>query len=220
MRLVLLSLVFVAAAGHGSAHAQPPDPATPPASADSATAPVAESGEGDADGAGQDAETSPSSSPSDFRIGVQGRLAALNVVLVPETAEAGEQVPFATIGVRFLDQRLFAGIGFGLFGVESANTGLSVTPLATFDILRDGDRAALYAATWLSFANFDDDRALGNDNVFVWGLTAAAGVRVQPLAGLGVGAEWGWGFVSLNRDGSNFVHGFIGNLVLEATFGI
>ncbi len=154
-----------------------------------------------------------------LRIGIQGRVSALNVVLAGD-ADAGDQVPFATLGLRFFDQRLFAGLGFGFFGVEGSNTGFSFSPLATLDFYQDDDLGALYGALWLTLANFDDDRAMMAGDVFVWGLSAAVGVRAKVATALGIGAEWGWGFLSLNRDGSAFVHGFTGNLLVEVTLGI
>lgn len=165
---------------------------------------------------GEEVESAP------IRLTFQGRLSAVNVVLSGALDGSANQVPLATPGLRLLEGRLFAGLGFGFFGVEGANTGLSFSPLVTVDVVRDVDLGAFYVAGWFTLGSFDGPRAVGggDNDLFAWGFSAMAGVRAILTRALALGVEMGWGFLSLNQDGSGFVHGMSGNLLLEASLGL
>jgi hypothetical protein len=162
--------------------------------------------------------------PSSVRLGIQGRLSAINVSLTDDTLGPGALLPFATPGVRFGDGRVFVGVGFGVFGVQDSNTGISVSPLVTVDLLRDPSFAALYVAGAVHIASFEEELVVGDR--FGFGLSVALGVRGEIHEAIGLGVEWGWGFVSLSgtsptlEDVSIFAHAMTGSIVLEASLGL
>lgn len=175
---------------------------------------------------GLDEEEAQSSS---VRLAFQGRLTAVNVVLAGALAVDGRdglgaanQVPLATPGLRLLEGRLFAGLGFGFFGVEGFNSGLSFSPTVSVDVVRDADLGAFYITGWFTLGSFDGAAARGTDgDLFGWGFSAMAGARAILTRALSLGAEMGWGFLSLNQDGgSSFFHSMAGSLILEASLGV
>lgn len=201
-----------------------------------------------------DASASTNSSTSDARIGLQIRLDALTMLgpLDSSTTSPGNLmgglggaetigrrllVPLATAGVRLVDQRLFIGAGIGLHGwsveadngAEAGRSGFGLSPLAQFDVLRDGP-AALSLGGALHFASLsetevcdaDGDCMDQNDGASGLGLSLGAGVRGHILPGLALGGDLGWGFLSISTDDDDsiFVHGIYAALMLEATVGI
>lgn len=190
---------------------------------------------------------------SDVRIGLQIRLDALTM-LGPLTSSSSFDnlsgglggteaigrrllVPLATAGVRLLDQRLFIGAGIGLHGwsaesdagAEASRSGFGLSPLAQFDVLRDGS-AALSLGGALHIASVSETEACDpdgdcmdlNDGASGVGLSLGAGVRGHITPGLALGGDLGWGFLSMSNDDDDsiFVHGIYAALLLEATVGI
>jgi len=181
---------------------------------------------------------------SDPRLGIQARLDALNMLgfSVPGTgpgvadalAARSLFVPIVTPGVRFLDDKLFLGLGLGFSGFstsgpDSSRSGWSLSPLATYDLITD-QYAAFYLAGWFNLAHLGETEncnAAGtcvtmNNDTTGWGLNLGAGVRGLLSRGLALGGEFGWGFLDLNTDNGPdaFVHGLFGNLFLEASVGL
>src|SRR5688500_11296220 len=191
---------------------------------------------------------------SDARIGLQIRLDALTMLgpLDSSTTAPGNLmgglggaetigrrllVPLATAGVRLLDQRLFIGAGIGLHGwsveadsgAEASRSGFGLSPLAQFDVLRDG-AAALSLGGALHFASLSETEACApngdcmdqNDGASGVGLSLGAGVRGHITPGLALGGDLGWGFLSISTDDDDsiFVHGIYAALLVEATVGI
>ncbi|MCA9601541.1 MAG: hypothetical protein KC417_05945, partial [Myxococcales bacterium] len=180
--------------------------------------------------------SSSSSGHSDVRLAIQARLDALN--LVHEMGGALGAVtpltPFATIGVRILDERLFLGAGLGFAGgsrdvaagAEQGRAAFAFTPVASFDVLTT-EFAALYFIgmfNLISLGETSTDTAAGsanaNDDVFGIGLNAGAGIRGKINESLAIGGEFGWGFSALNGPGDSFDHGFWGTLMFEASIGL
>jgi len=182
--------------------------------------------------------------PSGLRLAVQGRLDAINtLVLADPTGDNGTLnqrrllVPIITPGVRLLDDsELFLGLGFGFSGYsndddgpnEESRSGWSLSPLVGYDLLRD-DTAAFSLLGWINLASLgetEDCDAGGcmdvNNDLFGWGLSLAAGLRGFVNPGLALGGEFGWGFLDISADagGDSFVHGVFGNIFLEASLGI
>jgi hypothetical protein len=161
---------------------------------------------------------------SSVRLGIQGRLTAINVSLSGDALGPGALMPFATPGIRFADNRLFLGVGFGLFGVQDSNSAISVSPLVTVDLYRDPAFAALYVAGAAHIASYEEELVVGNR--FGIGLSVALGIRGEIHESVGLGVEWGWGFVSLDgrtpslEDVTVFAHAMSGSLVLEASVGL
>ncbi|MEM9189181.1 MAG: hypothetical protein AAGF12_08400 [Myxococcota bacterium] len=164
-----------------------------------------------------------SSAAADTRVAFQGRIDAANLFLVGNTEDSVNLVPLITPGVRF--DRLFVGLGFGFFGVEDETSGFSFSPMGMFDFYRTED-AAVYGVGWLNIGNFDDDRAMGDDDQLAWGFAFAAGLRALVSDAFAVGAELGWGFLFLERpvpvddDETAFSHSVVGNVFLEASIGL
>lgn len=180
----------------------------------------------------------------DLRIGLQARLDALNTLssTTPNLAGLGQAtggqhllVPIVTPGLRWLEGRLFTGLGLGLFGasedrpnMSSSRSGFSISPLATYDAFRE-DVMRLSIGGWLNFARLGETEvctanacAGANDDITGWGLSLAAGVHARLARGLTLGGEFGWGFLSLSQDNGldSFLHGLFGNIALEATIGL
>jgi hypothetical protein len=191
---------------------------------------------------------------SSVRIGLQIRLDALTMLgpLDSSTTAPGNLmgglggaetigrrllVPLATAGVRLLDQRLFIGAGIGLHGwsveadsgAEASRSGFGLSPLAQFDVLRDG-AAALSLGGALHFASLSETEACDpdgdcmdqNDGASAVGLSLGAGVRGHITPGLALGGDLGWGFLSISTDDDDsiFVHGIYAALMVEGTVGI
>ncbi len=175
-----------------------------------------------------------------LRLGIQGRIDAINLVAIadpdPFLSQRRLLVPIVTPGVRLLDDNeLFLGLGLGFSGYSSENgadedsrSGWSLSPLATYDVLKD-DVAALALLGWINLASLgetEDCDAGGcddqNDDAFGWGLSLGAGVRGFVSEGLAIGGEFGWGFLDIGYDAGAdvFVHGVFGNIFLEASVGI
>ena len=184
---------------------------------------------------------------SGTRLGLQLRVDALNMLGIAEPQGIGPGagialmehlfVPVATPGVRFLDARLFLGLGLGFSGESQSarngpnsdsRSGFSLSPLVSYDVLVD-DIAALSLLGWLNLASLGETeqcRANGcvnqNDDVFGIGMSLGAGLRGILTPGLSLGGEFGWGFLSLSEDPATdaFVHGVFGTISLEASIGI
>jgi hypothetical protein len=175
-----------------------------------------------------------------LRLGIQGRIDAINLVAIadpdPFLSQRRLLVPIVTPGVRLLDDNeLFLGLGLGFSGYSSENgadedsrSGWSLSPLATYDVIKD-DVAALALLGWINLASLgetEDCDAGGcddqNDDAFGWGLSLGAGVRGFVSEGLAIGGEFGWGFLDIGYDAGAdvFVHGVFGNIFLEASVGI
>ncbi len=178
------------------------------------------------------------------RLGVQLRLDALNMLALSapdlqglNAAAVGRRllVPMVAPGARFLQQRMFLGLGLGLSGASESNgnnktsrSGWSLSPLITYDVLRD-QVAALYLVGLLNMARLGESRRCNAggcvdqaDDVFGWGLTLGAGLKGMLTEGLALGGEFGWGFLdlSVSNGPDAFVHGLFGNLYLEASVGL
>jgi hypothetical protein len=177
------------------------------------------------------------------RLGIQLRLDAINALdgfdSTRGVAAIGRRllVPLVAPGVRLLDDKLFIGLGLGLHGrafendagAEESQSGFGLSPLVTFDLLRDGF-AALHLLAAINLASIGESETCtpmgvctdNNDGVTGIGLTLGAGVRGLIGAGLSLGAEFGWGFLSssADNDDSLFVHGLFGALILEASIGL
>jgi hypothetical protein len=175
-----------------------------------------------------------------LRLGIQGRIDAINMVAIadpdPFLSQRRLLVPIVTPGVRLLDDNeLFLGLGFGFSGYSSENgadedsrSGWSLSPLASYDVLKD-DVAALALLGWINLASLGETEDCGaggcmdeNDDAFAWGLSLGAGVRGFVSEGLAIGGEFGWGFLDIGYDGGadDFVHGVFGNIFLEASVGL
>jgi hypothetical protein len=145
-------------------------------------------------------------------------------------------VPMVAPGVRWLDGKLFTGLGLGLYGASvdqgagsQSRGGFGLSPVATYDLLRQ-DPITLSLGGWLTFAHLGETEACtagdncqdNNDDVTAWGLSAVAGIRGALMRGLSLGGEFGWGFLDTSAAEGNdsFVHSLFGALVLEATIGI
>jgi hypothetical protein len=195
-----------------------------------------------------DSSARASDGNSDIRLGLQIRLDALNVLGAVDTSgdSIGRPsegiarrllVPLAAVGVRFLDQRLFLGAGFGFQGWsteddpgnEASQSGFGLSPLVQYDVIRETG-AALSLGGALHIASLsetevcdpDGDCTNGNDGGTGVGLSLGAGVRGLITPGLALGGDFGWGFLSMSgdNDSSAFVHGIYAALMLEATVGI
>ncbi|MFI5308947.1 MAG: hypothetical protein ACHQ53_16435 [Polyangiales bacterium] len=193
-------------------------------------------------------EPSPSHDPDGARIALQLRLDALNMLnfsapnlqgLDAPTIGHRLLVPLVAPGVRFLEERLFLGLGLGLAGasqdtggnnnMKQSRSGWSLTPTVTYDLLRE-QIAALSLIGMINMARLSESSACNNNAcvdtrnaVFGWGLTLGAGVRGLISRGIALGGEFGWGFLSLSQEAngpSAFVHGLFGNLFLEGSVGI
>lgn len=179
------------------------------------------------------------------RLALQLRLDAINLLAMsePDQLDGGPLpsrqllVPVATPGVRLLDDgALFIGLGFGFANAsvdsgpnEESQFGFSISPLVSYDVLTDGDGA-------LSLVGLIDLASLGeteqcnaggcmdqNDDAFGIGLGLGVGLRGLLTPSVALGGEFGWGFLSVDRDGadeSEFVHGVFANLLLEASVGL
>lgn len=177
------------------------------------------------------------------RLGIQARIDALNMLgfSIPPGSMALDValearslfVPIVTPGVRFLDDRLFLGLGLGFSGFSTSNpdtsrSGWSLSPLATYDLLLD-QYAAFYLAGWFNLAHLGQSEACNaagtcvtmNNDATGWGLNLGAGVKGMLSRGLALGGEFGWGFLDVSTDGPDaFVHGVFGNIFLEASVGL
>jgi len=177
-----------------------------------------------------------------LRLGIQGRIDAINLVAIadpdPFLSQRRLLVPIVTPGVRLLDDNeLFLGLGLGFSGYsndngggdEDSRSGWSLSPLATYDVLKD-DVAALALLGWINLASLGETEDCDpgdpcmdmNDDAFAWGLSLGAGVRGFVSEGLAIGGEFGWGFLDIGYDAGAdvFVHGVFGNIFLEASVGI
>jgi len=185
-----------------------------------------------------------SSRSSDLRLGLQIRLDALNMLGPLDTTPGSTQsigrrllVPLAAPGVRILDGRLFLGAGLGFYGWsteapngdEASRSGFGISPLAQFDVVREG-AAALSLGGALHLASVSEtefcpdggDCMDGDDGATGVGLSLSAGLRGILLPGLALGGDFGWGFLSVSsdNDSSAFIHGLFAAILLEATVGI
>jgi hypothetical protein len=177
----------------------------------------------------------PRPSYSSARLGLQGRLDALNMIAEGETALAGPSqfagflfVPIVTPGFRFLDERLYLGLGFGFGGyddengaaADSSRSAFSLSPLAMYDVLTDR-YAALALGGWLNVLVLGEEENQDDDG-FGIGLNIAAGIRGKISPGLAIGSEFGWGFINISRDNDDdrFFHGLFGTILFEASVGI
>lgn len=199
----------------------------------------------------------PSSGSSDARLGVQLRLDALNMIGVggsinlpgpggpiliggPIEVGIGPSVPLATPGVRFVDGKLFLGLGLGFVGgnndtggggggADRGQSGFSLSPLVSYDVLSDAV-AALHLVGWFNIASLgeeEDCNAAGvcsddpNSDASGLGLNLGAGVRGKLSEGLAIGGEFGWGFMSGSVGPVDyFNHGLFGTLLFEASVGL
>lgn len=175
------------------------------------------------------------------RLALQGRIDAINLVGMSDPDAFMEQrrlfVPIVTPGVRLLDDNaLFLGLGLGFSGFsvddpgpdEESRSGWSLSPLASYDVLRD-DVAALSLLGWLNLASLGETEDCDgggcmdlNNDAFGWGLSLGAGLRGLINEGLALGGEFGWGFLDISADagGDVFAHGIFGNIFLEASIGL
>jgi opacity protein-like surface antigen len=184
----------------------------------------------------------PESRDDELRIGLQVRVDAARVLEggdVDGPTVAGAEallVPVVAPGARWLEGKLFTGLGLGLYGASveqgagsQSRGGFGLSPVATYDVLSQ-DAITLSVGGWLTFARLGETETCtaggncqeDNDDVTAWGLSAVAGVRGALMRGLSLGGEFGWGFLDISADEGtdSFVHGLFGAIVLEATIGI
>jgi hypothetical protein len=176
-----------------------------------------------------------------LRFGIQGRIDAMNLLArsplgFVENDLGGGLVPIVAPGFRLLNDRLYLGLGLGFAstrrteedGDERSRSVFSLSPMVNYDLLSD-DLAALYLLGWLNFLSLGDEEVCDDnvcrrrdDGLFAWGLNLGVGVRGKITRGLGIGAEFGWGFLSTDEnDGDErFFHGIFGAILFEATVGI
>jgi opacity protein-like surface antigen len=179
------------------------------------------------------------------RLALQLRLDAINVLALsePDQLDSGPQpgrqllVPLATPGVRLLDDgALFIGVGLGFANAsvdtgpnEQSQTGWSLSPLISYDLVSDGSGAlSLFGLVDLASLGETEECDPGgcmdqNDDAFGLGLGVGAGVRGQLTQGVALGGELGWGFLSIDRDAADegdFIHGIFANLLFEASVGL
>jgi hypothetical protein len=144
-------------------------------------------------------------------------------------------VPIVTPGVRFLDDRMFLGLGLGFAGYsqdngadEDSRSGFSLSPHISYDLLRE-NVAAFSLLAFLNYARLGETEDCDpggcmdlNDDVSGLGITLGAGLRGLIGPGLALGGEFGWGFLDLSADPGTdiFVHGLFGTLMLEASVGL
>jgi hypothetical protein len=183
------------------------------------------------------------SSESSVRLGVQLRLDAMNTLgLADSSPGSGPSigrrlfVPFLAPGARFASDRLFLGVGLGFYGYnieepdgdEISRSGWGIGPVAGYDIVREG-AAALSLNAALNLAHIGETEICtdpgcvdANDDATGIGLTLGAGIRGLLLPGLALGADFGWGLLSVSADNdeSLLVHGLYGALLLEASVGL
>jgi hypothetical protein len=190
----------------------------------------------------QASSTEPEQPPDELRIGLQARVDAARIFEggdVDGPVVAGAKallVPVVTPGARWLEGKLFTGLGLGLYGASveqgagsQSRGGFALSPVATYDLLSQ-DAITLSVGGWLTFARLGETETCtagnncqqDNDDVTAWGLSALGGVRGALMRGLSLGAEFGWGFLDISADdgADSFVHGLFGAVVLEATIGI
>lgn len=187
----------------------------------------------------------PSSGSSGTRLGIQARLNALNVLelVTPIQEGIGPSVPIVTPGVRFVDGKLFLGVGLGFVGgsndtggggADRGQSGFTLSPLVSYDVLTDAV-AALHLVGWFNIATLGEQEVCGangvcaddpNSDASGLGLNLGAGVRGKLNEGLAIGGEFGWGFMS-GSDGRGggapndyFNHGLFGTLLFEASVGL
>ncbi len=178
------------------------------------------------------------------RIGLQGRLDAVNILAPGGVAAPGLNidirglfVPIVTPGVRLIDDRLYLGLGFGFAGVSQDNrpadrdesrSAFSFSPLVSFDLLSD-QVASFGLVGWLNLLSIGETEECEggacrnlNDDGFGWGINLGVGVRGKISRGLAVGSEFGWGFLSIAFDNEQdvFYHGVFGIILFEATVGV
>lgn len=192
---------------------------------------------------------SSSSSSSGVRLAMQGRIDALNIVQLASPLSNGNNAgsqstmlgrslmtPAITPGVRLIDTRLFLGLGLGFghadwdAGNQSASqSGFSMVPTATFDVLSGAD-AALSLGAMFTIASIGETEVCGgntctnvNNNASGMGLTGLVGLRGKITESVALGTDFGWGFLKVSRDGNNpdeFIHGLVGMFMLEASLGL
>ena len=181
----------------------------------------------------------PRPTSSSARLGLQGRFNALNMItdgsllFTDADSSYGDVVgplfvPIVTPGFRFLDERLYLGLGFGFGGFDfedpagndTSRSAFAFSPLAMFDVLTDR-YAALSLGGWLNMVILGETND-NNDDAFGIGLNLAAGIRGKISPGLAIGSEFGWGFVNVAWDNENeaFFHGLFGTVLFEASVGI
>ena len=178
-----------------------------------------------------------------LRLGIQARLNALNLLGGVDQIVGGGTglqalfVPVAMPGVRLLDGRLFLGVGLGLAGYsaedddgdEASRFSFAFSPGGSFDLIRDASMA-MSLGGWLNLASVGETEVCPdgtncmslNDNEFGWGFNLALGLRGAITRGLVIGAEFGWGFLSVSEDpaGGRFQHGIFGNILVEGSVGL
>jgi hypothetical protein len=164
------------------------------------------------------AQPAPRGEASGPRLAFQSRLVA-SFVGVFEPAFTIIQ-PSVAVGARIMDDRVFLGMGVGLFGIQDFFNAVTLQPTINVDLLRRG-LAALYLVGWVPIGvvveKFGDER----DTLTLLGANAGLGLRAQVHDNVAIGAEWGWGFGLLFWDGDNeFFHGSFGALMLEISFGL
>ncbi|MGD8858524.1 MAG: hypothetical protein PVI30_00830 [Myxococcales bacterium] len=188
------------------------------------------------------ASASASGGGGEVRLGVQARIDAFNTLATTDTGqgalnldEGGLLVPLVAPGVRFLDGRLFLGLGLGYQSisidngnVEESRGGWTFSPLATFDLLSD-DVASLSLDGWLNLGSLGETEecdnngcTTDNDNATTIGINLGAGVRGHLTPGLAIGGEFGWSFTSVSVDSGSDVslHGLFGTILIEASVGL
>src|SRR6185503_746134 len=99
---------------------------------------------------------------------------------------------------------------------EESQTGFSLTPLVSYDLLAD-DTGALSIVGLVDLASLGETEVCDaggcmdqNDDAFGIGLGIGAGLRGNITPGVAIGGEFGWGFLSVDRDAADdgdFVHG-------------
>lgn len=185
-----------------------------------------------------------------IRLAIQGRFVLVSALDAAITGGNRPVTPVATVGVRLMDQRLFLGLGLGFGGTSVSTCGnagcdndkttrsqsyFSVSPVATFDVLRERF-GALYLAGWFNFLSYSavhlehtGDASVETGGGSGIGLNLAVGLRGKITDGLSIGTEWGWGFVSASDEGNasgdpddtnTFAHGIFGSVVVEGSIGL
>jgi hypothetical protein len=153
-----------------------------------------------------------------LRLAFQSRLVA-NLLGTVEPVLSTWQ-PSVAMGVRAMDDRLFVGLGVGLFGFENDFNAVTFQPTINVDLLRRG-LAALYLVGWVP-VGVVVDRFMGErETMTLFGTNVGVGLRAQVHENVAIGSEWGWGFGLVFADGDNmFFHGAFGSLMLEVSFGL
>lgn len=177
-----------------------------------------------ASGGSSSYSASSSGSSGGMRLALQARVPFRSIVNIPEAAGASPIVPALAAGVYLGPLFIGVGLDYSSDDADGNQGSFALAPTVNYELL-DAGVSKLYLLGAFGIGHvFDNADDTTDESYTRWGLSLGAGIKAQPVEGLAVGTELGWGLAGLSfgNDAADGVmgHSFFGTIFVEGSIGL